>query len=73
MRKIMESFEFKSVEKWFVHKNQQMPTDKDRQTTRKRKFGGIFNSTAEVLCIKSAKKCHKILAHKTHQAPTGFL
>ena len=29
-----------------------------------------YNGKLEVMCVKSPKKFHKILAHKIHQAPT---
>ena len=31
-----------------------------------------YSDKPEVLCIKSPKKFHKILAHKIHQAQTDF-
>ena len=31
-----------------------------------------YSGKLEVLCIKSPKKFHKILAHKIHQAPNEF-
>ena len=31
-----------------------------------------YSGKLEVLCIKSPKKFHKILAHKIHQAPSEF-
>ena len=31
----MESFEFNSTESWFVYKNEQILTDREKQTPRK--------------------------------------
>ena len=52
-------------------------TNRERETdTKKMKiwWNSQFNYSGnlEVLCIKSPKKFHKILAHKIHRAPTEF-
>ena len=74
-KKIMESFEFKSIEQWFVYKNWKILTNKETDTEKMKIWWNFqFNCSGklEVLCIKSPKKFHKILAHKIHQAPNEF-
>ena len=57
--------------------NQQIVTEKKiivrhRENENLAEFQFNYSGKLEVLCIKSAQKIQKILAHKIRQAPTEF-
>ena len=57
----------------FIRTNKYHQIKRDRHEKMKIWWNFQFNYwKLEVLCIKSPKEFHKILAHKFHQAPTEF-